>query len=131
MPSLPVYRVPFDDRFVLFWVVLGLVRSVDMASLLDEIPHLPDVAGEDVCLVLGNASLLEKRMCASGDRIGSRTDASRRFELGCTWQITATCPLSVAAKGLCDIVGVPSARIRVVALVRDEPRPVKRSSDIE
>ena len=85
MPSLPVHRVSFDDQSVLFQVLLVLVRSVDMASLLDEIPHLPDVAGEDVCLVLGNASLLEKRMCASGDRIGSRTDASCRFELVCAW----------------------------------------------
>ena len=65
MPSLPVHRVSFDDQSVLFQVLLVLVRSVDMASLLDEIPHLPDVAGEDVRWVLGRASLLEKRMYAS------------------------------------------------------------------
>ena len=70
-------------------------------------------------------------MYASGNRIGSRTDARCRFELVCTWQITATCHLSVAAKGLCDIVGVPNARMRVAALIRDEPRLVKRSSDVE
>jgi len=58
--------------------------------------------------VLGSASLLEMRMCASEDRTGSRSDAICHSDLGCTWRITVTCHLSVIAKGFrCRLLDLP------------------------
>jgi len=108
-PSLPVHRVLFDDHTVLSEGRLVLDRIVGAASLLGKFPHGSDEVGEDVCLVLGNACLLEMRTYASGDRRGSRSDARCRFDLGCTLRITGICHLSVTAKGFCDKVGAPSA----------------------
>jgi hypothetical protein len=63
--------------------------------------------------VLGSASLPEMRMYASEDRMGTRGDASCRFDLDCTLRITVTCHLSMVARENGDaIVGVPRTCIR-------------------
>jgi hypothetical protein len=113
VPSLLVRRALVDDHTVLFWVLLVLVQNVGIASLLGKTPHSSDEAGEGGRLVLGSAFLPEMRMYASEDRRGSRSDASCRFDLDCTWRITVICHLSVTAQGFCDIVSVPSACICV------------------
>ena len=108
VPSLPVHRLLFDDHTVLSEVRLVLDQIVCTASLLGKIPHDSDEVGEDVCLVLGNACLLEMRTYASEDRRGSRSDAISHSDLGCTWRITVTCHLSVIAKGFrCRLVDLP------------------------